>query len=275
MIRKLFSNKYFIILLTVTILLIITMIFSINKSYETKASDNIVVKITMPIQRLVYGISSSVSGFFDRFDDVAKLQEENKNLQNQLSRNRSKLEQYKTYKTENERLRALLNLKDTYKEFELTAANITGKDSSQWFLSLTIDKGTNDGIKMSDAVITYDGLVGHITDIGTNWARVTTILDSQSTVAVIVDRTGDLATIDGDIDLANHGICKMTYIPKDSTLTVGDVAKTSGLGGVYPKGITVGKIKDIHSENKGVSQYAEILPSVDFDKIYEVMVITN
>ena len=78
-----------------------------------------------------------------------------------------------------------------------------------------------------------------------------------------------------DIDLSEKGQCKMTYISKDSKITVGDVAKTSGLGGVYPKGITVGKITEIYSENQGVSQYAEVTPAVNFDKIYEVYVITN
>lgn len=275
MIKKLFSNKYFVILVCITVLLIITMLFSVNKSYQTKAVDNIIVKITMPVQKAVYGISSNIRGFFSHFGDISELKAENKKLNSRISVLESTVEQYKTYKTENERLRALLGLKNTYKDFELTAANVTGKDSSRWFLSITLDKGTKDGLEMADAVITYDGLVGHITDIGTDWARVTTILDSQSTVAVIVDRTEDIATVDGDLDLSEKGLCKMTYISKDSKITVGDVAKTSGLGGVYPKGLTVGKITEIYSDNRGVSQYAEIEPAVDFDKIYEVYVITN
>lgn len=275
MIKKLFSNKYFIILLVVTLLLIVTMIFSVNKSYETKATDNIIIKITMPVQKFVYSVSSGVRNFFSHFGDISEIKQENKELNDKISKLESTVERYKAYQTENERLRNMLDLKDTYKDFELTAANVTGKDSSRWFLSLTLDKGTDDGLNMSDTVITNEGLVGHITDIGTNWARVTTILDSQSTVAVIVERTDDLATVDGDIDLAESGLCKMTYISKDSALTVGDVIKTSGLGGVYPKGLNVGKIKEIHPENQGVSQYAEVTPSVNFDRIYEVFVITN
>lgn len=275
MIKKLFSNKYFIIMLIVTILLIVTMIFSVNNSYETTAADNIIVKITMPIQKLVYGASSNVRGFFEHFGDIYELKNENKELKSNISSLKSEIEKYKVYKTENDRLRSMLGLKDTYKNFELESANIIGKDSTRWFLSLTIDKGTDNGIEMSDTVITPDGLVGHISDLGKDWARITTILDSQSTVAVVVERTTDLATVDGDIDLSEKGMCKMTYIPKDSTLTVGDIAKTSGLGGVFPKGINVGKIMEIHPENQGVSQYAEILPSVDFNKIYEVFVITN
>ncbi len=275
MIRKLFNNKYFVILLIVTIILIISMIFSINKSYETKANDNIITKITMPAQKFFYNISSGARDFFSHFGDVYKLKKDNEALKDKITRLEDDIEKNDIYRIENERLRTMLNLKDTYKDFDLVAANVTGKDSSTWFLSLTIDKGIDDGLAMSDTVITPDGLVGHITDIGTNWARITTILDSQSTVAVSVDRTEDLATIDGDIDLSADGLCKMTYISKDSTITVGDIAKTSGLGGVYPKGISVGKIVKIHPENKGVSQYAEIEPSVNFNRIYEVFIITN
>lgn len=275
MIRKLFNNKYFVILLVVTVILIIAMIFSMNKSYETKASDNIIIKITMPIQNFFYNASSGVRNFFSHFGDIYELKQENQALQDKITKLEDTIEKNNVYKVENERLREMLNLEDTYKEFDLVAANVTGKDSSTWFLSLTIDKGTDDGLEMSDTVITSDGLVGHITDIGTNWARITTILDSQSTVAVSVDRTEDLATVDGDIDLAADGLCKMTYISKDSTITLGDIAKTSGLGGVYPKGISVGKIIKIHPENKGVSQYAEVEPAVNFNRIYEVYVITN
>ena len=275
MIRKLFNNKYFVILLSVTLILIVAMIFNINKSYETKANDNIVYKITMPVQKLFYNMSSGIRNFFAHFGDVYELEKENQALKGKITKLEDTIEKNNIYKVENERLREMLNLKDTYKDFELVAANVTGIDSSTWFLSLTIDKGTNHKLEMSDTVITNDGLVGHITDIGKDWARVTTILDSQSTVAVSVDRTEDLATIDGDVDLALRGLCKMTFISKDSTLTVGDIAKTSGLGGVYPKGITVGKIIKIHPENKGVSQYAEIEPSVNFNRIYEVFIITN
>lgn len=276
MIKKLFSNKYFIILLIVTLFLIVTMIFSVNKSEEeTSTSDNIIIKITLPVQKAVYGISSGIRNFFDHFDDIDALNKQNEKLLKRNAELNSQIEKYKNYKKENERLRNLLLLQDTYKDFETTAANVIGKDSSQWFLSLMIDKGTDDGLKMSDTVINHEGLIGHITDIGSNWARITTILDSDSNVAVIVERTEDLATINGDINLSSDSLCKMSYISKDSTITVGDIVKTSGLGGIYPKGINVGTIKDIHSDNQGVSQYADVKPSVNFDKIYEVLVITN
>lgn len=275
MIRKLFNNKYFVILLVVTIILIIAMIFTINKSYETKPTDNFIMKITMPVQKIMHNVSTNVRGFFSHFGDIAELRQQNEGLQDKIAQLEERVQRNEVYKTENERLRKMLNIEDTYKDFDLVAANVTGKDSSTWFLSLTIDKGKMHGIKMADAVITPDGLVGHITDIGEDWARITTILDSQSTAAVVVERTEDLATVDGDIDLSAKGLCKMTYISKDSSITVGDTAKTSGLGGVYPKGLSVGKIVKIHPENKGVSQYAEIEPSVNFNRIYEVYVIKN
>lgn len=275
MIKKLFSNKFFIVVLIVTIILLATVIFNANKSYETTATDNIFLTITTPVQKAINSVSKGVRNFFSHFGDVTALNEQNKELTNKIARLEENLERSNAYKIENERLRNLLNLKDTYKDFELMAANVIGRDSSRWFLSLTLDKGSKDGIKMTDTVITNDGLVGHITDLGPDWSRVTSILDSQSTVSVVVERTEDIAMVDGDIDLSESGLCKMTYIPKDSTLTIGDNIKTSGLGGVYPKGLNVGKIEEIHSDNQGVSQYAVVSPSVNFDKIYEVMIITN
>lgn len=275
MIKKLFSNKYFIVLLLVTLVLLATALFGANKSYETKTTDNIFIKITLPVQKAYHYASNGITNFFSHFGDISQLREENSELHNKIARLEETIKRYESYKVENERLHTLLDLKDTYKNFQLEAANIIGRDSSRWFLTFTIDKGTDNGINMTDTVITNEGLVGHITDIGTDWARITTILDSQSTVAVVVERTEDIAMVDGDIDLSENGLCKMTYIPKDSVVTIGDVVQTSGLGGVYPKGIKVGKIVKIHSDNQGVSQYAEVSPSVNFDKIHEVMVITN
>jgi len=229
----------------------------------------------LPIQKAVYGVSSGIRNFFSHFDDIDELNAKNKELAETNAKLKSQVDRYKSYKNENERLRSMLILKDTYKDFNTVAANVIGKDSSQWFISLTIDKGTDDGLKMNNTVVTVDGLVGHITDIGSNWARVTTILDSNSTVAVIVERTEDLATVNGDTSVSTNSLCKMTYISKDSTITVGDVVKTSGFGGIYPKGINVGTIKEIHSESQGVSQYANVKPSVNFNKLYEVLIITN
>ena len=117
MIKKLFNNKYFVILLIVTLVLIIGMIFTLNKSYETKTSDNIIMRITMPFQKAVHAVSEKTREFFEHFGNIAELNRENQKLKTTVTQLEEKVQKNNMYKVENERLRAMLNIKDTYKDF--------------------------------------------------------------------------------------------------------------------------------------------------------------
>ena len=169
----------------------------------------------------------------------------------------------------------MLEMRERTTEYKTEAAEVIAKEAGNWFNSFTVDKGTSHGISLYDPVITDKGLVGYVAEAGATYSKVVSIIDSTSSVAASVKRTGDSAVVEGDLKLQEKGECRMVYVNKDSVITTGDYLETSGMGGIYPKGIYIGKIKEISDDGTGLSQQAIIEPGVDFDSVFEVFVITE
>jgi rod shape-determining protein MreC len=137
------------------------------------------------------------------------------------------------------------------------------------------DKGTLSGIEKKAAVITKEGLVGFVTEAGTTWAKISTILEPETSIGGIVVSTSDVGIVEGSLQLMKDGKCKMSYLSRNAKIALGDRIETSGFGMTYPKGIVVGEITDLVVESHGVSQYAVIKPLVDFNSLKEVMVVKS
>ena len=178
------------------------------------------------------------------------------------------------YINENKRLKELLALKDGMTESKTVTARVISYEPDSWYDTVVINKGENAGISKGNAVITGLGVVGKVTQTGRNWARVSTIISISDSVGVKLSRTGDIGVVSGDALLAEDKLCKLEYMSNDKGLITGDVLLTSGLGGIYPSDLTVGKITEINADSAGNLDYAIVEPSVDFSSLYEVLVIT-
>lgn len=273
--KELFTNKYFVLLLAVTLILLVMVALYTTERESVTFGEDLVGSVITPIQSLFTSISDGVVGFFGYFGEVDSIKKENKQKTEDIQRLNNTIRQLEQYKLENERLKRMLDLKETLTDFDLVGAEVIAKDTGNWFNAFTISKGTSAGLAVKQPVITSSGLVGHIYEIGTNWAKVISIIDVSSSAGAMVVRTRDVAVVESDVDLQQEGLCKLTYLSKNASLISGDIVETSGLGGIYPKGLLVGKIREIKPETAGISQYAIIEPAVDFQRISEVFVITN
>ena len=166
-----------------------------------------------------------------------------------------------------------MNLKDKYTEYSTVPAYIINKDTSNYSDILVINVGANDGIKVDMAVIANEGLVGHVISVTDSTAKVQTLLDTSSAVSSVVGSSRDNIIVRGTLD--NKKMLKATYIPTSASLLEGDRIETSGLGGIYPKGIIIGTIKEINNTKNLTNRYAMVEPAVNFNKIETVLVITN
>lgn len=229
--------------------------------------------IVSPVCRLFNGIGSSVSGWFTYMGEAGKVHDENAILKKELDELKIKLQSYQGIEEENLRLQKLLELKDSYSDVESTGAEIVAKDSSNWFNVFTINKGSKDGIAKNQPVLCGGGLVGHTTDVGSNWAKVVSVIDTAHSVSGMSLRSNDYVQIDGDITLMGGGLCKMTNITENADVIVGDILVTSGIGGVYPKGIVIGTVQEFKNSESGTGSYAVIKPAVDFQRINEILVL--
>ncbi len=260
----------FVFVVVVSVLLITSAVNRKNVTFLDNIS-NVTIK---PIARFFGNISNSVGDFFNYFESKQGLVES----VNELTYKNNLLEQKNaslaSLETENERLRTLLELKEKYPEFQTTAASVIAKDGANYGRFITIDKGSESGIEVNQAVISQNGLVGLVFEAGHGWSKIQTILDPSTSAGCRITRTGDVSVAEGDNSLINDGMLKMLYISKQFTILEGDIVETSGLGEIYPRGIPIGKIKEIKISENENSQYATIVPIVDFSNIQEVLVIT-
>ena len=180
------------------------------------------------------------------------------------------------YKEENARLVGEINeLQNSLENYSTVAASVIAYSSNNWYDTIQISKGSLAGVAVGNAVITPDGVVGKVVETGPTWSIVSTILNPDNAMGVKVSRTSDVAVVEGDSELYSQNYCKMTFIDKGSNLIIGDILETSGSGGIYPAGLSVGVIREINSDAMGNLNYATVEPLVDFNKLYEVLVING
>lgn len=274
--RNFFRNKYVLILLVATLLLLTAAGFFNTQKIKAGFAEDLAGVVITPIQKLFSTIGYAGTNFWGYFSDIDLLRDENKSLLSEKAELEQKIRDLQGYESENERLRQMLDLKETNPELDIETAEIIARDISGWYNTFTIDKGTSSGLALHQAVITTDKyLVGQIYDVGTTWAKVITITDPESSVGSIISRSRDLGIVEGDAQLNGNGYCKMTYISKNTNLISGDFIETSGMGGIYPKGILIGKVLEIRPETHSISEYAVVQPAAELDRITEVFVIKN
>lgn len=273
--KEFFHSWVFKVLLALCIVMFAFLLRATMTMGASTVVEQIVGTITAPVQSLTSGLSGSITGFLDQFLRASEISQENEQLREE---NRKLIEQmvdYENYKHENESLKEQLGIQEENPQWETMTASVIGRDPSDQFYSFTIDKGTLDGVSYQDPVITADGLVGIVSEVGPVFAKVTTILDVRLNVACQDVRTQDVATISGDIEMAQQGKCKMSLIPRESGIAKGDIVQTAGTSGLYPQGIVVGRVSDVGFEPQGTMMYAVVESANDIKSIKDVVIITS
>ncbi len=270
------KNKFKILLAVVTVILVICIIIGVTaKKKDTSAAEGALGSATSDVQGGVTSVSNSVSGFFGYLTNMKGYEKENEKLRERIASLEDDLRKTENLKEENERLRKMLDLKSKDKNFDSVVADVVAFEMDNFSKSYTINKGIKDGITQNCAVITPFGLVGYVSDAGRNWAKISPIVDAKVSVSATIMRVSNTAIVQGDMSLMKDGLCKMTYVSKETGIEIGDYIETSGAGGIIPAGIYIGKVTEVRSDVTGVSQEAIIQPGVDFSNLKEVMVILN
>ncbi len=258
-------------LIGIVALVLISMAVSTIEDAKSGIIGDVAGIVAKPFQKLFVGIDNVIDYGFGYFSDMAELKEENASLKSKVLLLEEKVAQNNEIRSENERLRALVDIKEKHSEFEMTAASVISVDPTGWYSYFIIDKGEKDGLEEDCVVLDSGGVLGKIETIGTNWAKVVTITEPGTACGAQVSRTGDVGIVEGDSLLS--GNCKMTSISKDANITPGDYIVTSGSGNVYPSGLIIGRVKEIKEED--ISGTAIIEPTGNIKTPKEVMVITN
>jgi len=268
------KNKYFNLILA-TVVLIVVIRISMNKADSFTGIRNVISVPLSPIQEFLTNAGQRVEDFFTLFKEIKNLKEENEILKIKINELEKENRELKSYKDKIEELKQALNLKDKFEDYEVIGANVIAKEPGNWFYVFKIDIGSRDGVEVDYPVVSStNGLVGRIISVDNNSSKVMSIIDENSTVSGwVVKSGGGHVIVRGDLLLKEEGLCSINYITINVDVAVGDVIETSGLGGVYPKGIIIGRVKEIRESNNELERNAIIQPEVDFKGLQEVFVL--
>lgn len=267
------SRQFKIFLIVVSIILAISIVAGIIGSSMSPQA-NIIGAVTTPFVKLGTSIKNAVDDANERWNKGAELMDENKQLKAELATLREQLVDYHSAIADNNFYKSYLKIKDENPDFTFAPASIISFDPDDIYGGFTLDIGTNQGASLYAPVITDEGLVGYITEIGLTTSKVTTILSSSINCGAYDVRTNDAGVISGNSTDIKDGNTRLFNLPRNSSVAVGDIIVTSG-GGVFPKKLVIGTINKVSSDPVTSSLYASITPAVDFEDLRSVMVITS
>ena len=232
--------------------------------------------IASPFRAAGSAVVNWVGGISDHFASVEELQAENEALRQENAQLRQELQSAQPAAQENQRLRKLLGLREQRSDLKFEAARVTQRDVSNWASTLVLDRGSQHGVAIGDCAVDSAGnLVGVVTDVGLNWCRLSTVLDTDSQFGARVFRTGETAVAGGDLALMAEGRLRLQYLSDSASLIKGDVIVTSGLGGYYPAGLVIGTVESVQTDDGGLARYAVLSPKCDVAAIQEMFIITD
>lgn len=271
---RLFKNKLFL-LAAITIVTLITMGVSASQNSRVNWVNNIASVPLTPVQEFFSYAGQRIDAALTFFKDIKAIKQENEELKIRVYELEKENRELLGYREKIKELKEALNLKDQFEDYDFAGANVIGKDMGNWFNVFRIDVGKKDGVHNDYPVVTGNkGLVGRIAVSDLTSSKVISIIDEDSVVSGWISKPqGGPVIVRGDFDLKDKGLLRMDRIPVDVDVAVNDVIETSGLGGIYPKGIVIGKVKEVKKTNSELSRYAIIEPAVDFKRLEEVFVL--
>jgi rod shape-determining protein MreC len=256
------------------IILFFTLIYFTGdfRPHYTLAED-LVLTVISPVQGFFSRLGISTFNFFQGICDYSKLVEENKALKRELADQNDHYYKMVELQKENYRLREMLDFK-SQTDYDLLPAEVIARGTDRWFETITVNKGYAKGVKINMAVVTSEGLVGNVFRTAKDSSQILLLTDSRRAVSALVQRsreTGSVGIVEGYPE--KEGYLRMINLPPEANIQPGDTIISSGLGGIFPKGLVIGHVLEIGKDQYGLLQQALIRPAVNFNRLEEVFVI--
>jgi len=272
---QLWRNRPLMVTIIVAVILLVVLIITAGSNNVT-GTESILGSVFSPVQGALYSATDAIGGFFGRIFSGRDIQAENLALSARVAELEGLLRDYNEVKQQNDRLKEMLNFDTQADTLEYVSARVIGKAPGHWFNIFIIDAGMSSGIHVNMPVVNEKGLIGRVVHTGANWSRVISIIDASSGVSGIVKRTRDNGMLSGRATLDDEtALLTMANLPLDADLMPGDTVITSGLAGIFPKGIAIGEVVEVTPSSDGMRNFALVKPWVDFSRLEEVMIITT
>jgi len=267
-----FSKKMVMIagLIILVTLSISVLSLSSRRPYPTYGPGRVAIALVAPFQNMIVATSRFFSDIWEHYFFLVTVVDDNRALRRQLQEARALNHQLREASLSNERLRKLFDLQQKMTQ-PLIAAQVVGKDPSPWFQSVVLDKGSADGVDKGRPVLNPEGVVGIVVEATAHYAKVMLITDPNSAVDAVIQESRARGIIKGGAS----GYCVLNYVLRKHDVAVGDPVVSSGMDGIFPKGLPIGKVATIVKQEAGIFQDVTVTPYVDFERLEEVLVVPS
>lgn len=232
--------------------------------------------IIVPFEKSIASIGQWMTGVQDSFQEKEDLIQKNKELQTTVDTLTEQNNVLLQDQAELARLEQLYELDEEYTDYPKIAARIISKDPGNWYDTFMINRGSNDGIRVDNNVIAGKGLVGIVTEVGSNWATVRSIIDDSSNVSAMTVSTDDICVVEGDLELIDEGKLRFSQLyDREDKVSVGERIVTSNISDKYVEGLFIGYVSEIELDTNNLTKTGTLVTPVDFQHLKDVFVITT
>lgn len=272
--ERFFKSTTFKVLLAIALVLISATVLATAVPNGTSPVTDAISFITSPLQKAASFVSSKFDGLSGGFVSSKSYEEKIAELEQQIAEYQRDLVDYEKTKKQLESYEEFLDVREKNPDYTWVSCTVVGRDSADVYGSFTINKGTNHGIKVNDAVIYSEYLIGVVTEVTPTSAVVSSIFDPRVNVAAYEIRTGELGYISSTYESGINGTCYMSGLDRNTAVSKGGIVCTSGTGGIFPKDLIIGTVTSVEQSTTELSAYANLELAVDSDEIHDCFVIT-
>ena len=274
--KEFFSKRWARVALAALIVIILIGASCLMLNSRSDMLSNGVNMASQPLRSALTSAAGWLENVYGYMYGYDSLKEENARLEARIEEMEAIVTESISNAEENERLRELLGFIDDHSDYVSTDCTIISETGSNWSSSFTLNKGSKAGIEVGDCVISSQGvLIGTVAEVGTTWSNVRTIIDSEFTIGAALAETGSSALAEGDFSLMQSDKLKLSYIPDGAEIVSGDNVITSGVSGLAPRGLLIGKVSSIEADASGLTHYAVIEPLARLSELSQVFVILD
>ncbi|MBQ3528095.1 MAG: rod shape-determining protein MreC [Clostridia bacterium] len=272
--KSFFRSKFFTVTVIVALCLVIvpSVFYSMGIGGVLKDAVNVVFS---PVQKAFNYCTDAIDGFVSFFTEFDRISEENRALREEIASLKDRISRAEETEEMNEWLYDYLELKREHTDYKFVPATVTGGEGGNYMTVFLLDKGYAQGVRKDMPVVTDSGIVGYICEVGTTWSKAVTILEAGGAVGAYVERSGEQGVIEGNFELSEKGVCKMSYLSADADIQVGDRIVSSGYGSVYPRGLVIGTVESVEKDSVSRSLLVTVRPTADLSEIEKLMIITE
>ncbi|MGD9331319.1 MAG: rod shape-determining protein MreC [Desulfobacterales bacterium] len=266
-----FSKKTVVIIGVFFLIVANILILSvISQRYPTSGPGGFTISVLAPFQEAVADSARFFKGLWRHYFHLVFVSQENDQLKKQLARAHEMKNEWVEARLANDRMRRLMDIGKGFSQ-DLVYAEVIGRDPTAWFKTVIINKGAKDYVRVGMPVVVPEGIVGQIVDVSGGFAKVLLIVDQNSAVDALVQRTRARGLLKGEF--ADQ--CRLEFVLRKEDVQVGDTIVSSGLDNVFPKGLRIGEIKEVSGETSEMFHTITVAPYVDFEKLEELLVLRS